>query len=413
MSEQQYNYFTSESVSEGHPDKMADQISDAIVQYVVSRDPKARVAVETVVKGVTEGPNAGSYVILAGELTTDVDVPFEEIVRKTINAIGYDNDEIGYNGNTVQFTNLIGQQSPDINMGVDREDGELGAGDQGIMFGIACDETEERFPLAVTMANKLLAVLSHDRKSKTELGKHLRPDAKSQVTLAYDDNGQVVGIDTIVISVQHDEKISLQELREGVIREIITPVVAEFGYGDHVLYDGLAESNTFKMDGNDLATTKFCKVLVNPTGNFVIGGPVGDCGLTGRKIIVDTSGGYGRHGGGAFCFAAGTPVKTESGFKAIEQVQPGDKVWTVNEQTNEPELKAVRQVFSKTAEESYDLLKLTLANGEEIFITENHEVRVKRATGHEWVRAGDLTTADEIVDMRDVTFTVKGSAAAA
>lgn len=282
------SFFTSESVSEGHPDKVADQISDAVVQYVVSRDPKARVAVETLVKD--------NHVILAGELTTSVtDIPFEQLVRDTIVAIGYDDDALGFNGHNAVIQNLIGQQSPDINMGVDRADGQLGAGDQGIMFGIATIETPQLFPLAITMANDLLETLAFDRKNNIGgFGRHIRPDAKSQVTLRYEGD-TVVGVDTIVISTQHDEEVSLENLRRNLIANIVQPTLEKFGFGHLVAVDQLAEAEY---------TARYplgcVKVLINPTGNFVIGGPVGDCGLTGRKIIVDTSGGFGRHGGGAF-----------------------------------------------------------------------------------------------------------------
>lgn len=279
------SFFTSESVSEGHPDKVADQISDAVVQYVVSRDTKARVAVETLVKD--------NNVILAGELTTTVkDIPFEQLVRDTIVGIGYDDDALGFNGHNAVIQNLIGQQSPDINMGVDRADGQLGAGDQGIMFGIATTETPQLFPLAVTMANHLLETLAFDRKNNIGgFGRHIRPDAKSQVTLEYAGN-KVVGVDTIVISTQHDEEVTLVNLRRNLIANIVIPTLEKFGFGHQTAYDGL--------DENLIAPENGVKVLINPTGNFVIGGPVGDCGLTGRKIIVDTSGGFGRHGGGAF-----------------------------------------------------------------------------------------------------------------
>jgi S-adenosylmethionine synthetase len=282
--------FTSESVSAGHPDKVADQISDALVQYIIVRDPKARVAIETLVKD--------NHVILAGELTTSVEVPFEEIVRKTVNDIGYNFEALGFNGNTLDLQLLIGVQSPDINMGVDRADGELGAGDQGIMFGIACDETPTKFPLAVTMAHALLHTL--DLLRKAQVSDFLRPDAKSQVTLEYNDEGKVVGVDTIVISTQHSDAVTLQDLRQYIISNVIRPVLVDFGFGRNALVHAAAADGHTSPLGEVDESTPVTKILINPTGNFVIGGPVGDAGVTGRKIIVDTTGGYGRHGGGAF-----------------------------------------------------------------------------------------------------------------
>jgi len=261
------NYlFTSESVSEGHPDKMADAISDAVVDAVLAQDKRARVAVETLVKtGVA---------IVAGELTTTAQVEFEALIRKTILDIGYDSSEMGYDGASVGVINIIGKQSPDIAQGVDRKDEKKqGAGDQGLMFGFATNETDVLMPAPIAMAHRLVKKQADVRK-KGKLP-WLRPDAKSQVTLRYEDD-KPVGLEAVVLSTQHSEDISTRALREAVMEEILKPVLPAKWID------------------------KRTKFHINPTGRFVIGGPVGDCGLTGRKIIVDTYGGYARHGGGAF-----------------------------------------------------------------------------------------------------------------
>ncbi|HXA93775.1 MAG TPA: methionine adenosyltransferase, partial [Steroidobacteraceae bacterium] len=261
------NYvFTSESVSEGHPDKMADQISDAVVDAVLAQDKRARIAVESLVKtGVA---------IVAGELTTTAQVEFEALIRKTILDIGYDSSEMGYDGASVGVINIIGKQSPDIAQGVDRKDEKKqGAGDQGLMFGYATNETDVLMPAPITLAHRLVKRQADVRKR----GKlpWLRPDAKSQVTLRYEDDVPV-GLEAVVLSTQHSPEVSTKTLREAVMEEILKPVLP-----------------TKWID-------KRTKYHINPTGRFVVGGPVGDCGLTGRKIIVDTYGGYARHGGGAF-----------------------------------------------------------------------------------------------------------------
>lgn len=258
--------FTSESVSEGHPDKIADQISDAVLDAILAQDPKARVACETYVKT--------GMALVGGEITTSAWVDIEEITRKTIKDIGYTSSEMGFDANSCAVLNAIGKQSPDINQGVDRKDPlEQGAGDQGIMFGYATNETEQYMPAAITFAHELM--LRHAKVRKTSVLPWLRPDAKSQVTLAYE-NGKLSHIDTIVLSTQHAEEIELGALKEAVIEEIIKPSLPA-----HLM-------------------TNKTKYLINPTGRFVIGGPMGDCGLTGRKIIVDTYGGAAHHGGGAF-----------------------------------------------------------------------------------------------------------------
>ncbi len=261
------NYlFTSESVSEGHPDKMADQISDAILDAILAQDPNARVACETLVKT--------GMVILAGEVTTTANIPYERIVRDTVNGIGYTSSEIGFDGETCAMLNALGEQSPDIAMGVDREDKEnQGAGDQGLMFGYASNETDVLMPAPITYAHRLVRRQAEVRKNG-ELD-WLRPDAKSQVTFRYQD-GKPVAIDAVVLSTQHNPEISQSDLRDAVMDMIIKPVLPE---------EWLSKETQFH---------------INPTGQFIIGGPVGDAGLTGRKIIVDTYGGMARHGGGAF-----------------------------------------------------------------------------------------------------------------
>ncbi|OOE90095.1 MULTISPECIES: methionine adenosyltransferase [unclassified Salinivibrio] len=258
--------FTSESVSEGHPDKIADQISDAVLDAILEQDPKARVACETYVKT--------GMVMVGGEVTTSAWVDIEELTRQTVRDIGYVHSDMGFDANSCAVLNTIGKQSPDINQGVDRADPkDQGAGDQGIMFGFATNETNVLMPAPITYSHRLVERQAQVRKDGTL--DWLRPDAKSQVTFAYD-NGKIAGIDAVVLSTQHGDSISTDDLREAVMEEIIKPVLpAEW-------------------------LTKETKFFINPTGRFVIGGPMGDCGLTGRKIIVDTYGGAARHGGGAF-----------------------------------------------------------------------------------------------------------------
>jgi S-adenosylmethionine synthetase len=261
-----YALFTSESVSEGHPDKLADQISDAVLDSIIKDDPNARVAVETMVKT--------GMVIVAGEVTTDTYVDLEELIREVILDIGYDSSDLGFDGASCAVLNAIGKQSPDIAMGVDEgDDKEQGAGDQGLMFGYATNETSVLMPAPIQYSHRLVERQAKLRKENVL--PWLRPDAKSQVSMRYE-NGVPVAVDAVVLSTQHDPDISLANLREAVLEEIIKPVIpAEWLHADTLFH-------------------------INPTGNFVIGGPVGDCGLTGRKIIVDTYGGMARHGGGAF-----------------------------------------------------------------------------------------------------------------
>lgn len=260
--------FTSESVSEGHPDKMADQISDAVLDAILKQDKDARVACETLVKT--------GLVVIAGEITTSAWVDLEKLVRETVVGIGYNHSDVGFDGETCAVLNGIGKQSNDIAQGVDRAEREKqGAGDQGLMFGYATNETEVLMPAPITLAHRLVEQQSKVRRDGTL--PWLRPDAKSQVTLRYQE-GKPVGIDALVLSTQHNPDINLDDLREAVVEHIFKPV----------------------LPADWLATCSKEAMHINPTGNFVIGGPVGDCGLTGRKIIVDTYGGMARHGGGAF-----------------------------------------------------------------------------------------------------------------
>ncbi len=257
--------FTSESVSEGHPDKVADQISDAVLDAILTKDPQARVACETLVKT--------GMALVAGEVTTSAWVDLEDLIRKVIIEIGYDHSELGFDGHSCSVLSAIGKQSHDIAQGVDRINEDQGAGDQGLMFGYASNETEVFMPAPITYAHRLMKAQATLRKSKKL--PWLRPDAKSQVTFAYENN-QPQWIDTIVISTQHAPEVGQKELTEAIIEELIKPTIP---------------AQYLKKE------TKF---FINPTGRFVIGGPQGDCGLTGRKIIVDTYGGAARHGGGAF-----------------------------------------------------------------------------------------------------------------
>jgi len=271
--------FTSESVTEGHPDKMADQVSDAILDYIIERDPQARVACETLL--------SNGFCVIAGELKTHAYAPMQEIAREVVREIGYTNAAFGFDYRSAGVLNGIGEQSPDINQGVDQDSGEIGAGDQGLMFGYACRETPELMPLPISLAHKLTAKLAEVRKNGTV--PFLRPDGKAQVSVKYVDE-KPVAIDTIVISTQHHDEISQEVLKEAVMTEVIEAVVPAELLTDDITYH------------------------INPTGRFVIGGPQGDAGLTGRKIIVDTYGGSCPHGGGAFSGKDPTKVDRSAAY---------------------------------------------------------------------------------------------------
>ena len=273
--------FTSESVTEGHPDKMADQVSDAVLDYIIERDPQARVACETLL--------SNGFCVIAGELKTSTYAPMQEIAREVVREIGYTNAAFGFDYRSAAVLNGIGEQSPDINQGVDQASGEIGAGDQGLMFGYACKETPELMPLPISLAHKITAKLAEVRKNGTV--PFLRPDGKAQVSVKYVDD-KPVAIDTIVVSTQHDEEVKLEVLQEAVMKEVIEAVIPKELLSDEIIYH------------------------INPTGRFVIGGPQGDAGLTGRKIIVDTYGGSCPHGGGAFSGKDPTKVDRSAAYAA-------------------------------------------------------------------------------------------------
>lgn len=273
--------FTSESVTEGHPDKMADQISDAILDYIIEKDKNARVACETLL--------SNGFCVIAGELKTHAYAPMQEIAREVIREIGYTDASYGFDYRSAGVLNGVGEQSPDINQGVDKSDGEIGAGDQGLMFGYACRETKELMPLPISLAHKITAKLAEVRKNGTV--PFLRPDGKAQVSVKYVD-GEPVGIDTIVVSTQHHPDVTLEKVQEAVLNEVIKEAIPAELLTDEIIYH------------------------INPTGRFVIGGPQGDAGLTGRKIIVDTYGGSCPHGGGAFSGKDPTKVDRSAAYAA-------------------------------------------------------------------------------------------------
>jgi len=273
--------FTSESVTEGHPDKMADQISDAILDYIIERDPDARVACETMV--------SNGFCMISGEMKTTAYAPIQDIARNVIREIGYTDATYGFDYRAAAVLNGLGEQSPDINQGVDQLDGEIGAGDQGLMFGYACNETKTLMPLPIYLAHQLTQRLATVRKDG--IISYLRPDGKAQVTVKYVD-GKPVGVDTVVVSTQHAPDVTQAQLKEDIIEEVIKAVIPKGLLNDDVKYH------------------------INPTGKFVIGGPQGDAGLTGRKIIVDTYGGSCPHGGGAFSGKDPTKVDRSAAYAA-------------------------------------------------------------------------------------------------
>jgi S-adenosylmethionine synthetase len=380
--------FTSESVTEGHPDKVADQISDAILDAILADDPKARVACETL---VTTG-----LACVAGEITTDTYVPIGDIVRATIERIGYTDASYGFDSKTCAVVNTIGRQSPDIKQGVDTG----GAGDQGMMFGYASDETDELMPLPIVLAHKLTRQLAECRRNGA--GDVLRPDGKSQVTVVYE--GDIpVAVETVVISTQHDDKVSNKKLHQLVIRDVIEPIIPK------------------ELRAKDI------KYHINPTGRFVVGGPQGDAGLTGRKIIVDTYGGMGRHGGGAFsgkdpskvdrsaCYAARWVAKNIVAAKlarrcevqlayAVGVAQPVSVMVDTFGTNTVPEsaiMRAVTEVFKLTPKEIIDALDLrkpiyekTAAYGH---FGRNPEKNGKAGTYFTWERTDRVKQLQEAV----------------
>ncbi len=273
--------FTSESVTEGHPDKMADQISDAILDYIIENDKNARVACETML--------SNGFCVIAGELKTHSYAPMQEIAREVVREIGYTDASYGFDYRSAGVLNGVGEQSPDINQGVDQSSGDIGAGDQGLMFGYACRETKELMPLPISLAHKITAKLAEVRKNGTV--PFLRPDGKAQVSVKYVDD-KPVSIDTIVVSTQHHPDVTLEKVQETVLNEVIKAVIPAELMNDNIIYH------------------------INPTGRFVIGGPQGDAGLTGRKIIVDTYGGSCPHGGGAFSGKDPTKVDRSAAYAA-------------------------------------------------------------------------------------------------
>lgn len=361
-------YFTSEAVSPGHPDKVADIISDAVLAYYLTVAPEARVACETFV--------VGKKVILGGEVNVSKITPltpkdYKTIIADCLKSIGYTPEvypEFNYDNFDLEV--LIQNQSSEINNAVDKVT-DIAAGDQGIMFGWANNNKETNYLGAEHYyALKLMKVLNAEVKSNKN--NILRPDAKSQITGKYDSNGKLVSFDTILVSHQH--KPDYFDAAFDLINSTIKSVIPE------------------KLIDNDT------KIIINPSGAFTIGGPIGDTGLTGRKIIVDTYGGKARHGGGAFCFHPDTLVKTIDGYTKISDIEVGTLVWTKNEHNEYLKLKPVNQVFEKSAEDSYDLLEVELENGEVIRITEQHEVMTSRG----WVIARDLTEDDNIIEFKDL-----------
>jgi len=352
---------TAESVSYGHPDKVADQISDAILDGYLKEDPQSKVAVETLVKD--------NMVVIGGEVKSLGSIDHDTIIRNVVKDIGYTDAEHGFYYKNITIINLIGKQSTEINGAIESDSEELGAGDQGFMTGFATNETETYMPLAMYVSKKLVDYTT----KKDGLG----PDVKTQTTVELNDDG-TKRIHTILISTMHTHDMDIE-----TVRKTLTEAIRLNGAN--------LSDNVFSLiDGKT-------KIVINPAGSWNVGGPVSDCGVTGRKIVVDQYGPYCPVGGGAFCFSSDTKVKMGNGYKEISKIKTGDKVCTINESTNELELKEVTDVYSKNKEDSYDLLELTLENGEVIKITENHEIKTYRG----WIKAKSLKLTDEILEFKN------------
>ena len=355
--------FTSECVTVGHPDKMADYISDSIVTEILQHDPTARVAVETML--------SENQIVLAGEVSTTYDVNYEEIARRAIREVGYNYDGFGFNDKANILIN-IHTQSPDIAMGVDKG----GAGDQGMMFGGAWNETSDLMPLPITMARALavkITELSKERHPDKRSDHNLYPDAKTQVTIAYGKNRVVNCVDTIVISVSHSEDFEKKDLRALIEKEVIEPVLKDFGFT-------MADVN---------------KIFINPTGKFVLHGPAADSGLTGRKIIVDTYGGYCSHGGGAFCIPKYQVISTDKGYKRIKDVNVGDTV-SVNGVS-----KKVINKFEAGVKEAY---RLHTKNGYSADMSLDHMVKVIKNDKEVFKPLRELAVGDWIIMAKTYSF---------
>jgi S-adenosylmethionine synthetase len=358
----------------GHPDKVADQISDGILDMYLEQDENARVAAETLV--------SGNKVIVVGEMTSISnfsDEDFHKTIKNVITNAGYNsNIPCQFREDNLDIQLYLRGQSPNIHQGVDKEGGQIGAGDQGIMFGFATKETDYYLPLPYVISADLLTTLNHHILNGSIPG--IYTDNKSQVCCWYQNEN--IWIDRIILSSFHNKDLSINEVREILKNKIIDPVLKK--YEKHI-------------------PKKEIDILINSAGPFFIGGPEGDSGLTGRKIIVDTYGGFAPHGGGAFCFSGDTLVKTENGFKEIKNIKPGESVYTYNEKINEIEIKVVLDIFQKDKENSYPLLEVLLENGECLKITENHEVRVKEGEKLRWIKAKDLKEYHDIVDLGNLS----------
>lgn len=346
---------TTESVSFGHPDKIADQISDLLLDAYLTQDDNSKVAIETMVKD--------NMVIISGEVKSNAIFNPDPLIRNMVKEIGYTDPEHGFYYKNLSILNIIGKQSNEINMAVDGV--ELGSGDQGFMIGYATNDTENYMPIGMYVSRKLVDYVVNEPL--------LGPDCKSQTTIEYDNDN--CRIHTILISVMHRIGISVDCVRTSLINDIKENKMK-------------LEDKIFKLIDDDT------KIVINPAGTWNVGGPVSDCGVTGRKIVVDQYGPYCPVGGGAFCFAGDTLVKMNNGYKQISLIEKDDLIWTYNVNTNKLELKTVNNIFSKSSDDSYDMLELVMENDEIIKITENHEVKTKNG----WKKAKDLNINDEILD---------------